>query len=368
MSPETVPEHKPVGRMRKYHSDFYYVESEGVLYECKLRGLIKKEGAEVLVGDMVELDTVDPANRTARIYGVLERRNAISRPKMANVDQVFIVYSMRDPDFDPLQMDRYLTHIELAGITPLLIISKSDLADSEAAKDAIRQLYAERLGLRVLFSSVHDADSLEPVRELTKDKMTVLAGPSGAGKSSLLNALNPELQLRVGEVSDKIGRGQHTTRHVELLALTSQERDTLIADTPGFSNLRFNYVMPAQIEAIYRDFAPYRAGCAFSDCLHIDEEGCAVRDHLDEIPESRYRSYLSLVGEARLYKEETQSSSQKQEYGYKQVSTKGRDAVRILRLKEKNRDLSRRAMKQQVSLMDGEEEGPPENELDLDES
>jgi ribosome biogenesis GTPase len=155
---------------------------------------------------------------------------------------------------------------------------------------------------------------------------------------------------------------------VELLALTSEERDTLIADTPGFSNLRFNYVMPVQIEAIYRDFAPFRASCTFSNCLHVDEEGCAVLAHLDEIPESRYRSYLSLVGEARLFKEETQSSSQKQEYGYKQVSTKGRDAVRILRLKEKNRDLSRRTLKQQVSLMGGEEDDSPEDELDSDET
>jgi ribosome biogenesis GTPase len=366
MSPDTVPENRPVGRLRKYHSDFYYVESEGALYECKLRGLIKKEGTEVLVGDMVELDTVDPANRTARIYGVLERRNAISRPKMANVDQVFIVYSLRDPDFDPQQMDRYLTHIELAGISPVLIVSKSDLADNDAAKEAIRQLYGERLGLRVLFSSVHDEGSLRPVRELTQGRITVLAGPSGAGKSSLLNALNPDLQLRVGEVSDKIGRGQHTTRHVELLALDSDDADTLIADTPGFSNLRFNYVLPVQVEAMYRDFAPYREHCAFSDCLHIDEEGCAVLARLAEIPESRYRSYLSLVGEARQYKEEAQSSSQKQEYGYKQVSTKGRDAVRILRLKEKNRDLSRRTMKQQVSLMDGEEDGPPEEEPGFD--
>ncbi|MCE3235825.1 MAG: ribosome small subunit-dependent GTPase [Vampirovibrio sp.] len=352
------------GRLRKYHSNFYYVEAEGTLFECALRGLIKKEGGDVLVGDFVELDSVNAAAGTARINRVLPRKNSISRPKLANVDRVLVVYSLREPIFDPNQMDRYLTHIELAGITPILCISKADLAENDEELARIRDLYECKLGYRVLFTSVNHLADLQPIRELAEGNITVLAGPSGSGKSSLLNALNADLQLRVGEVSEKIARGQHTTRHVELLSLFDDSPDTLIADTPGFSNLKFTYVLPIQLEAAMRDFAPYREHCAFSDCLHVDEEGCAVRENLASIAESRYQSYLDMLAEARLYKEEANSTSQKQEFGYKQLDRKGKESVRILRLKEKNRDASRRTRKQQVSLLETDE--PHDEEADQD--
>jgi ribosome biogenesis GTPase len=349
------------GRLRKYHSNFYYVEADGVVYECMLRGLIKKEGGDVLVGDFVALDSVDAAARTARIHHVLARQNAISRPKMANVDRVFVVYSLHEPEFDPHQLDRYLTHIELAGLTPIIGISKADLARSPDELARIQALYGDTLGYAVYVTSVQDPGSLNTIRQAAQGHISVLAGPSGSGKSSLLNALNPNLRLRVGEVSEKIARGQHTTRHVELLPLFADRTDTLIADTPGFSNLRFNYVLPSQVEAAFRDFAPYRAQCGFSDCLHLDEADCAVRAHLEEIADSRYRSYRDLLAEARLYRDEANASSQKEAFGYKQLDRKGKDAVRILRLKEKNRDASRRAIRQQVSQFhpDDEEASPP---------
>lgn len=346
---------KLVGLLRKYHSNFYYVNADEVLYECSLRGLLKKEGTEVLVGDWVELDNVDSATRTARVYQVLNRKNAISRPKMANVDQVLIVCSLRDPHFDPHQMDRYLTHIELAGVAPILCVSKCDLVENCAGGftlQDIQSLYQDRLGYSLICTSIRNTDSLSRIRELTGHKITVLAGPSGSGKSSLLNALNPMLQLRVGEISEKIARGQHTTRHVELLSLSADDPTTLIADTPGFSNLKFNYVLPTQLEAVYRDFNNFRADCAFSDCLHIDENGCAVLENIDQISQTRYESYLDLIAEARLYKEQVSTTSQKQDFGYKQLDRKGKESVRILRLKEKSRDSSRRRIKQQLDLLD----------------
>jgi ribosome biogenesis GTPase len=344
------------GRLLKYHSNFYYVEAEGTLYECMLRGLIKKEGTEPLVGDRVVLDSVNAANQTARVSSLLPRTNAITRPKIANVDQVLVVYSLREPEFDPHQMDRYLTHIELAGLTPTLCLSKADLLADQVELAAIRHLYVEKLGYALYFTSIHQADSFQTIRELTHGKITVLAGPSGSGKSSLLNALNPSLKLRVGEISEKIARGQHTTRHVELLMPNPIEPDTLIADTPGFSNLRLNYVLPEQIEAVFREFAPYRADCDFSDCLHLDEEGCAVLTNRDKIADTRYLSYKDLITEARQYEETVRASSQKEEFGYKTLDRKGKDSVRILRLKEKDRDASRKTLKQQVKQMDTTEE------------
>lgn len=344
------------GRVRKYHSNFYYVEADGVLYECALRGLLKKEGTEVLVGDRVTLDNVDEANRTARVVDVLERRNAITRPKMANIDQVIVVYSMREPDFDPHQLDRYLTHVELAGLSALICLSKVDLADSQDELEEIQAMYQHDLKYPVLLTSVHQPASLKPIRQAAQGKVSVLAGPSGAGKSSLLNALDPSLKLRVGDISERISRGQHTTRHVELLAL---EDDMDIADTPGFSNLKFNYVMPEQVEAAFRDFAPYRDQCAFSDCLHLAEthsaEDCAVLAHLDAIQASRYESYLAILAEAMQYKQEAQVTSQKQEDAYKKLDRKGKE-VKILRLGERDRDASRRTQRQKVSLLEQEED------------
>lgn len=347
----TNPPHKPAltGTVRKYHSNFYYVEAEGVLYECMLRALIKKEGSEVLVGDHVELDSIEPTSKTGRVARVLPRKNLIARPKVANVDQALVVYSLRTPDFDFTQADRYLTHIELSGVTPVLCISKTDLADSDAERLAITSLYQEKLGYTVFLSSVRQAETLRPLWIQIKNRITVLAGPSGSGKSSLLNALNPELQLRVGEISEKIGRGQHTTRHVELLMPDGSDPETFIADTPGFSNLRFNTVMPVQIAQVYRDFKPWQGQCAFSDCLHLDEEGCAILSNLDAISSTRYASYKDIMSEALQYKAEAILSSQKEEFGYKTLDRKGKESLQILRLKEKSRDASRRKVKQQFS-------------------
>ena len=344
------------GRLLKYHSNYYYVEADGVLYECMLRGLLKKEGMDILVGDFVVLDSINEGAKTARVQRVVGRKNTISRPKLANVDQVIVVYSLREPLFDPYQMDRYLTHIELAGLEPILCISKADLAQSDEEVRQIQALYQEQLGYPVVFTSVHQPEQLRKIHELIQGKITVLAGPSGSGKSSLLNALNPNFQLRVGEVSAKIARGQHTTRHVELLVLEPNDLDTLIADTPGFSNLKFNTVLPTQLAAIFRDFQSFKTNCAFTDCLHEDEEGCAVLTHREQIAETRYQSYRDMLEESKSYKEEVAASSQKQEFGYKQLDRKGKDSLQILRLKEKDRDASRRTQKQQVRLLDLEEQ------------
>jgi ribosome biogenesis GTPase len=355
LQPDSPPAQR-VGRLLKYHSNFYYVEADGVLYECALRGLLKKEGLDVLVGDFVALDSVNEAAKTARVQRVVDRKNAITRPKLANVDQVVVVYSLREPLFDPNQMDRYLTHVELAGLEPILCISKADLAQDGAEISRIQALYQEQLGYQVMFTSVKDPRSLQTIKAIIQDKITVLAGPSGSGKSSLLNTLNPQFKLRVGEVSAKVSRGAHTTRHVELLALTVDDPQTLIADTPGFSNLKFNTTLPLQIAGLFRDFQPYKTDCAFTDCLHVDEEGCHVLTHRDQIADTRYQSYLDMLSEARAYKEEVAATSQKQEFGYKQLDRKGKVSLQILRLKEKNRDGSRRTQKQQVRLLDLEDE------------
>lgn len=350
-SDNTLKDPKP--RVLKYHSNFYYVEHQGVLYECMAKGLLKKEGVEILVGDAVCLDSFNETNHTARITSVETRLNMLTRPKIANVDQVVIVHPLEEPTFSPYQLDRYLTHVELAGLKPVICISKCDLAQTQADLDSIRNTYETTLGYPVTFTSVHQPDTLNDLWTMAENKVSVLAGLSGAGKSSLLNRMNPEFKLKVQEVSEKISRGQHTTRHVELLEVRS---DTYMADTPGFSNLKFSYVMPEQVEAIYKDFAPYRESCEFSNCLHLDEPGCHVLEKLSEISETRYQSYQDMIAEARLYEQEQQSTSSKNEFGHKTLHRKGREDLQILKLKEKSREGSRRTMKQEIASNFDEDE------------
>lgn len=368
------------GRLTKYHSNYYYVDVDGQLYECFLKGVLKKalkssadraanELSELVVGDWVTLDSVDEGNKTGRITDVEPRQNVLSRPKIANVDQVLVVYPLKQPEFDSHLLDRYLIHIAIAGIPACICLSKSDLADKPNEVADIQHLYQSSLGYPVHPISVYQAESLDSIKQLLKDKVTVLAGPSGAGKSSLMNAIQPDLNLRVSEVSQKIERGQHTTRHVELLPLYSDSGNTFVADTPGFSHLKFDYVLPQDLSKAFSEFKD--AHCQYADCLHMatrnepsesseseqdiqapDSIGCEYLDtatgdpNPEKITQSRYASYLAMMAEASTYKQESTKSSQKQEYGFKQVSSKGKQNLSILKLKEKNREASRRSHRQ----------------------
>ncbi len=314
------------------------------LYQCFLRGVLKKEGSEVLVGDQVVVDSLDEANLAGRVVQVLERHSQLSRPKIANITDALVVASISNPAFDFVQTDRYLTHIQLAGIQPCLCISKADLAASREDIAAIRAVY-EPLGIPVFSTSIFTPETVSGVFSHLEGKTVVLAGPSGAGKSSLLNAIQPDLNLRVQETSEKLQRGQHTTRHVTLIELCTK---TYVADTPGFSYLKFDTVMPKTLESVFPEFVPYRTHCRFQDCLHLDEEACAVKADLETLAESRYESYVLFQAEAQEGVEVAQNTSNKQEYGYKTLKRGKQKQVQILKLHEKQREASRRTKKQQI--------------------
>ncbi|MEB3288065.1 MAG: ribosome small subunit-dependent GTPase A [Vampirovibrionales bacterium] len=325
------------------------------------------EMSDILVGDWVTLDSIDEANKTARIVEIEPRQNALARPKIANVDQALIVYPLKQPEFDPHSLNRFLTHIALAKIPAIICFSKSDLLDSPERFSAIESLYGKTLGFPIAFVSVYQPDTLKDVTAFLEGKVTVLAGPSGAGKSSLLNALQPDLQLKVGEVSEKIERGQHTTRHTELLALGN---NTFIADTPGFSYLKFDQTLPEQLVEAYCDFkmTPVETACAYKDCLHLPKQSdsddsatadtttqhCAFLDDDTHAPkpglidQSRYDTYCAMMSEALSYKAQSRQSSQKQESGFKRVSSKGKSDRNILRLSGKSRESSRRTQRQEL--------------------
>jgi ribosome biogenesis GTPase len=284
------------GQVFKIHSDFYYVESGGNVFECKVREVLKKRGEKILTGDIVEFaDGV--------IERILPRKNFIARPACANIDQVIIVSALDKPDLT--QFDRYIAFARYYEVPVQLCFNKDDLVsgkwkvengklDNELSTFNFQLSTYKTLGYDAAITSVTERTGLEEFTALLEGKTSVLCGASGVGKSSLINALNSEFNLKIGAVSEKTGRGTHTTRHCEIITI---KPGTKIIDTPGFSNLKFDFLLPQEISGLFEEFP--RGKCKFSDCLHLNETGCAVRGYVSE---SRYNSYVTFVEEARAYK------------------------------------------------------------------
>lgn len=232
--------------------------------------------------------------------GVLEkiypRKNSLSRPAVANIDQVILVCSPADPPFSYQLTDRILVLAESRGLSSVICMNKIDLAESEEEIAGLREIY-ENAGYLFICTSTLNGRGIEDLRPVFRDKISVLAGPSGVGKSSLVNALQKDLNLKTGGISAKLGRGRHTTRQVELLRL---DGGGLVADTPGFSQLDLEGVSVKELPFCFPEFLMFSSRCRFNGCLHIDEPGCAVKHALAEkkITKTRYESYLALHAEA----------------------------------------------------------------------
>lgn len=247
-----------------------------------------------VVGDIVDVQML---NDVWGIQKIQPRRNCLIRPACANVDQVLIVMSVKDPDFSPALIDRLSVLITHAGILPVLCVTKCDLGISEETEALIRE-YEE--GPMKVIRTAKDSLNRE-VESLFSNKVTVLTGQSGAGKSTLLNEINPEFQLETQEISKALGRGRHTTRHSEL----HEVAEGLVADTPGFSSLDFSHMSVKDVGEAVPDFAPYLGGCRFNDCVHENEPDCAVKMAMEagKISETRYRNYLDILKLVRNRKE-----------------------------------------------------------------
>ncbi len=321
-----------LGQIYKIHSDFYYVYDGTQSYECKIREVLKKQKERILVGDFVEFNS-------GVIESIVNRKNYISRPSVANIDQIVIVSALKEPDLNLTQLNRYIALAKYHQIKPVLCFNKSDLKWDRHLKDKILSIY-ENLGYEVVFTSATEHKGLKEFEKLLKGKVSVLCGSSGAGKSSLVNALNPNLNLRTKEVSEKLQRGTHTTRHCEILKIN---QDSLMVDTPGFSNVRFDFIMPADVDLLFDEIAEYRGCCKYGDCLHINEDGCSVLANLDKIDISRYESYLAFVEEAREYKERVKYEGRKVEHSKKIVNDK-----QVAKIGSKKRQSARNTMKQQI--------------------
>lgn len=286
------------GLIRKAIAGFYYVEAGSAVFECKARGLLRKKEMSPLVGDIVEMEQTGES--VGVVVEVLPRRNQFGRPPVANLDQLAVVASTCEPKPNPLLIDRMIALAEDRQVEPLVVLTKNDLKKDEKLAERYRLA-----GIPAFCVCCVTGEGMEELRGQLGGRITAFCGNTGVGKSSLLNALDPALALPTGEISQKLGRGRHTTRHVELYRL---DGGGYLADTPGFSSLESlegEIIRKDDLAFAFREFVPYLGQCRFTSCSHTGEKGCAIHQAVEEgeIDPVRYENYVQLYQQARAIKE-----------------------------------------------------------------
>lgn len=285
------------GKIIKGIAGFYYVHVvESGLYECKAKGIFRKEKMKPLVGDIVEIDILDETEKKGNITEIIARKNELIRPAVANIDQALVVFAVTKPKPHFNLLDRFLIMMESKDIPVVLCFNKKDIA-TEPEIQELKDIY-EKCGYQIVFTSALEEENTEELKDLLHGKTTAIAGPSGVGKSSLVNIFQPNANMETGSISEKIERGKHTTRHSELIWI---EDNTYIMDTPGFSSLYTNEFEKEELKYYFTEFSEYEGQCRFLGCDHIHEPGCAVKQALDEgkIHPVRYTNYLEMYNELK---------------------------------------------------------------------
>ena len=284
------------GKIIKGIAGFYYVYTSAGLVECKAKGIFRKEQIKPLVGDLVAIELTDEEKLLGNIVEILPRKNQLIRPAAANIDQALVIFAIVKPDPNYNLLDRFLINMEQQKLPCIICFNKKDIA-SEEEKSELVAAYGG-CGYEILFVSGKQNDGIEEIKSRLQGKTTVVAGPSGVGKSTIINAICPQAQMETGEISRKIERGKHTTRHAELFALSE---DTYICDTPGFTSLSLFDMEKEDLQGFYPEFAEYEKNCRFGGCSHISEPVCGVKDALNEgkISRVRYENYVMLYEELK---------------------------------------------------------------------
>ncbi len=288
------------GKIIKGIAGFYYVHvPERGIYECKAKGIFRKEQIKPLVGDDVEIDLLNETEKTGNIRALLPRSSQLVRPAVANVDQALVIFAITHPQPNFNLLDRFLVMMRQQGLPCIICLNKLDL-DQEGKGRDYADIY-RACGYPVLTVSAAGKRGIEQLKEQLKGRTTTVAGPSGVGKSSLVNCLQSGTVMETGEISEKIERGRHTTRHSELIALGE---DTYILDTPGFSSLGLFDLEKEQLAAYYPEFRDFDASCRFGGCTHTAEPECAVKQALEQgrISRLRYENYCQLYEELKAKK------------------------------------------------------------------
>lgn len=285
------------GKIIKGIAGFYYVDNgNGVVYECRAKGIFRNRKIKPLVGDDVEFTVLNEEEREGNVDVILPRRNELIRPAVANVDQALVIFSITHPEPNLNLLDRFLVMMEVQSVPVKICFNKTDLTD-EKERESLGKIY-ESAGYPVYFTSTYEKEGIEAVRELISKKTTVLAGPSGVGKSSLTNLLYPSAAMETGGISEKIERGKHTTRHSELFGIGN---GTYMMDTPGFSSMYIEDLECGDLKEYFPEFSEYEEDCRFLGCVHIGEPVCGVKEAVKsgKISRSRYENYKLLYQELK---------------------------------------------------------------------
>ncbi|MCQ2008913.1 MAG: ribosome small subunit-dependent GTPase A [Sporolactobacillus sp.] len=285
----------PEGTIIKALSGFYYVKNGDQLVQCRARGVFRKRGVSPLVGDHVVYEAAKPTD--GYILSISKRKNVLKRPPIANIDQAILVFSVAEPALDCQLLDRFLISMEAHRIDPVICFTKWDLLSEKDIETFRSQMSVyEKIGYPILFTSSLKKEGLAELKQRMENRISVVTGQSGVGKSTLLNYLGDSLNIETQAISHALGRGKHTTRHVELLPISI---NGYVADTPGFSSLELPDIAPSDLEQCFPEFDEFREGCRFRGCMHLAEPDCMVKDAVSKgkIDRSRYEHYQIFLAE-----------------------------------------------------------------------
>lgn len=285
------------GKIIKGIAGFYYVHTAGTgIFECKAKGIFRKEKIKPLVGDNVEIDIISQEEKTGNIVKILPRKNQLIRPAVANIDQALVIFAADKPKPNFNLLDRFLIMMEQQQVETVICFNKRDLV-TEEEEAVLRGIYGA-CGYQILFVSAKEEEGIDAIRKVLEQKTTTVAGPSGVGKSSIINLLQPKAEMETGSISEKIERGKHTTRHSQLIHIQEQ---TYIMDTPGFSSMYLSGIEKEELREYFREFQKYEPDCRFLGCSHIHEPDCGVKEALGQgkISPVRYENYVMLYKELK---------------------------------------------------------------------
>lgn len=270
----------------------YYVDIGNKIIECRARGLFRLKNIKPLVGDIVLIRITEEDENSGYIEEIKDRTNEIKRPTVANAQQLIIIFAVKNPEPSFLLLDKLLIAAEVNNLKPVICFNKADLADEEQKENILNIL--KNTGYKIIFTSKYNEDSLIELKNILKDKLNVFSGPSGVGKSSIMNAVQPDFILKTGEISEKLKRGKHTTRHAEIYKLSF---GGYAVDTPGFSSFELEGIDEYDLKNYYPEIVKYDEGCKFLDCLHNKEPNCAIKEAVSNnlISQTRYNNYIKLL-------------------------------------------------------------------------